>query len=83
MFGSFLCVILEVHTNDDAEGESNLVEDDTINVINEDELKRSTSASKRRRKRSTSKEGEQNDKPAKGTKKKIKESLKGCCYSRI
>lgn len=72
-----------MHTNDDAEGESNLVEDDTMNAINEDELERSTSASKRRRKRLTSKEEEQNDKPAKGTKKKMKESLKGCRCNRV
>lgn len=78
-------VILEVHSNEDTEGESNLnVEGDTVNLNKEDELERSTSASKRRRKGSKSGEEEQNEKPIKGKKgKQLKKSLKGSCYDQI
>lgn len=88
MFGTLqviLFVILEVHSNDGSEGESILnVEGDAMNANKEDELERSTSASKRRRKRSKSDGKEQNKKPVKGTKgKQLKKSLKGCFYSQL
>lgn len=73
-----LFVILEVHSKDDTEGESDLnVKGDTINGNNEDELERSTSASKRRRK--CTKSDEEQQKTIKGKKgKQLKKSCKGC-----
>ncbi|XP_060740266.1 uncharacterized protein LOC132855383 [Tachysurus vachellii] len=67
----------ELHSKDDTEGEQNLnVEGEVINANEVDELERSTSASKRRHKRS---KGNENEKPVKEIKhKRNKKSLKGC-----
>ncbi|KAK2845569.1 hypothetical protein Q7C36_010423 [Tachysurus vachellii] len=65
----------ELHSKDDTEGEQNLnVEGEVINANEVDELERSTSASKRRHKRS---KGNENEKPVKEIKhKRNKKSLK-------
>lgn len=70
-------VVLDLQSVDDTEGESGInVEDDSINLNQEDEPERSTSASKRRHKRSKSDGQEQNEKPVKGTRgKRVKGRL--------